>query len=679
MEWTPLGGVQAVNGAETDEERRRRMQASPMGTGMTGFQQPQAMAPQPTQQTQQQTQQTQQQAPAQTRTFAQMQQQGQARPAPPPQAPPTQQYQQSQVGQQAVGMLQQQAQQLMAQPTRFDTQAFQQMRGAQAANLQAEYQAEQQRLNEDLARRGLSASSIGGGRMGDLAGQQARALATLDANLLSQAAQTQMQDRLAAAGLTQQLAQTAEGQNLAAYQANLAGQGQGFSQQMQSAGMGEQQRQFDLQQALQRQLGMANIRLDQQRLAQQGQQFGQSLEEQRASRLQQGGLSERELALRQTLGLGELTGQVGGQATLGARSLEQQAALTREGRTFEAEQAAAERSFTSGESALERSLRERLQTGQITAQQAQQERDIAARTALQQAQFGQETEQARLQREFAGGESLAERELRQALQTAQFGQETEQARLQREFAGEESAFERQLRQTLQSGQITESQRAQLADIEARKAMQTAQFGQETEQNRLQRQFAGTESAAERGMREALMMRQQGFEGGQAELERALRERLQGQQIGESQADRALRQRLAEAELSGTYGGQETLAGRQFANQQQFQNNQLMVQLAGLMAGGSPELMQQVLGRFGLGGTPQTPITNTAAPAPTAPAVPAEVPGPTPTATPQTTPMAPTITPTGEVAPMGLTPQALAQLSILQQMSFNPLNYGYNPF
>jgi hypothetical protein len=44
---------------------------------------------------------------------------------------------------------------------------------------------------------------------------------------------------------------------------------------------------------------------------------------------------------------------------------------------------------------------------------------------------------------------------------------------------------------------------------------------------------------------------------------------------------------------------------------------------------------------------------------------------TPASTPVATPMAPTITPQGEVAPTGLSPQALAQLSILQQMSFNP--------
>lgn len=555
-------------------QRAGMMGGNPMGTGMATFQQPQAMASQPAQQPQQQPQQA---APAPQRTFAQMQQQGQARPAPPPAAPSTPQYQQSQVGQQAVGMLQQQAQQLMAQPTRFDTQAFQQMRQAQAANLQSQYEEQQRQLNEDLSRRGLSASTIGAAGLGRLAGAQSRALADIDAQLLQQAAQTQMQDRLAAAGAAGQLAQLAEGQNLAAYQANLAGQGQGFGQQMQAAGFGEQQRQFDIQQALQRQLGLEGLGLQQQELAQRGQQFGQSLAEQQAARMQQGGLTQQEIDLRRTLGLGELTGQVGTQQTLASRQLAQQA-----------EQAAAQRAF--------------------------------------------EAEQAGLQRTFAGGESQAERALRERLMSQGQTFEAAQAEAQRQFAGTESALERQLRQQLQTGAQT--------------------F--ETEQQRLQREFAG----------------------GQSELERALRERLQGQQITESAADRALRERLGLGELTGRIGGQETLGARQFAAQQAAQQNQLLVQLAGLMAGGSPELLQSVLARFGLG--TGTPVTNTAAPAPTQTPAPTSTPTATPTATP-VNPLGPIGSTTqipadGSVSSSGLSPQALSQLSILQQMSFNPYSF-----
>jgi hypothetical protein len=550
-------------------------------------------------------------------------------------------------------MLQQQAQQLMAQPTRFDTQAFQQIRGAQSANLQAEYQAEQQRLNEDLARRGLSASSIGGGRMGDLAGQQARALSSLDANLLSQAAQTQMQDRLAAAGLTQQLAQLAEGQNLGAYQANLAGQGQGFGQQMQSAQMGEQQRQFDIQQQLQRQLGMGGLNIQQQELAQRGQQFGQSLEEQRAGRLQQGGLTQQEIDLRRTLGMGELTGQVAGggagaapMQTLAARSLAQQAEqagleralrenLQFGGQMFEASQADLQRRFLGGESSAERAARERQQTlGQMF-----------------------EREQGAEQRRFTGQESQFERDLRRNLQTQAFGQESEMALQQRLFAGRESAAERLQRENLQA----------------------RQFAQDETQSQLQRDFLRGESGAERAARVLAQQQSQEFQRGESDLERQLRTTLQGQQIQESGLDRALRERMGMAELTGRVGEQDTLAGRQFANQQAYQQNQLMVQLAGLMSGGSPELMKTVMERFGLSSNDNNNQNDLAArlaeqerlrqQAEDRLRQQQEIPG---NEVPRN---APQIAPTGETAPTGLSPQALAQMSILQQMSFSPYSYS----
>ena len=135
------------------------------------------------------------QAPAQT--FAKMQEQGLARPAAPPRptATPFATYGGSEQGQELRTQLQQRLTAFGEAPSRYDTESFKQIRGAQAANLQSEYSAQQKALNEDLARRGLSASSIGGGRMGDLAGQQARALSSLDAQLLQQAADTQAQDR----------------------------------------------------------------------------------------------------------------------------------------------------------------------------------------------------------------------------------------------------------------------------------------------------------------------------------------------------------------------------------------------------------------------------------------------------------------------------------------------------
>jgi len=245
-------------------------------------------------------QQQQQPAPTPQQTFAQLQQQGMARPAPTaPQAQTFQQYGGSQQAQQARSGMLTQLQQQLAQPTRFNTQAFQQIRGAQASQLGAEYRAQQQQLNEELARRGLSSSTIGAGRMGDLAGQQSRALADIDARLLQTAAETQAQDRLAAMQAGQQFAELAGAQDLAQFEANRVGQAAQFEQGLRSAEFAQGQTEFERSQAL---------------AAAQAQQTG--------------GLQGAELGLREKLGLGELTGQVGGQQTLAARQQAEQARAT---------------------------------------------------------------------------------------------------------------------------------------------------------------------------------------------------------------------------------------------------------------------------------------------------------------------------------------------------------------
>lgn len=70
--------------------------------------------------------------------------------------------------------------------TSTDTSPTGKYRQAALANLEAQFAGQRQSLEEDLARRGLSASSFGAGRLGDLGGQQARALASLEADLASQ-------------------------------------------------------------------------------------------------------------------------------------------------------------------------------------------------------------------------------------------------------------------------------------------------------------------------------------------------------------------------------------------------------------------------------------------------------------------------------------------------------------
>jgi len=293
-------------------------------------------------------------------TFAQLQKQGMARPAPAaPQAQAFQQYGGSQQGQQMRQRLQQQLESFGQAPSRFDTQAFQQIRSAQAANLQADFQNQQRQLNEDLARRGLSASNIAGSGLARLGGAQSRALADLDAQLLQRAAETQAQDRAQLLQAGQGFAELAGAQDLSQFEANRVAQAATFENELRAAQFGqqqyeqgtqqalqaaqaeqaaqqfgselglrlgeltgqvggmqtlaagqqaEQQRQFNIQQALQQQLGVGNLALEQARLAQQGTQFqqqlsqeatqfGLTLNEQQAARNQQLGISNQELAL----------------------------------------------------------------------------------------------------------------------------------------------------------------------------------------------------------------------------------------------------------------------------------------------------------------------------------------------------------------------------------------------
>lgn len=369
----------------------------------------------------------QRQAAQPAQTFAQLQRQGVARPAPPstPTAQPFGQFGGSEQATQTRQRLQQQLQEFGQAPSRFDTQAFQQIRGAQAANLQAEYGAQQKALNEELARRGLSASSVGGGRMGDLAGQQARALADLDAQLLQRAAETQAQDRAQLLQAGQGLAELAGAQDLAQFEANRVAQAATFENQLRAAQFGQQQfesmgqqalqagqaaqsaqqfqqelgmrlgeltgqvggmqtlaagqqaeqrRQFDIQQALQQQLGVGNLALEQARLSQQGlqfqqqlnqeaAQFGLTLNEQQANRLQQYGISLQELGLE--------TQRVQNQATQFGQQLSAQNAQNLAQNNLEQQrinEAVAARGEGARQFNIEQSLQQALGMGQLTGQ-----------------------------------------------------------------------------------------------------------------------------------------------------------------------------------------------------------------------------------------------------------------------------------------------------------------------
>jgi len=169
-------------------------------------------------------------------TFAQMQQQGQARPAPQAAQPSYTSYAPGPMAAMTQPAMTQPA---MAQPavapyqgapaaagstmmsdltsqlagggqvpvSRYDLPLFQQLRNFQRGQLEAEFGAARQGLEEEMARRGLAASSIGAGRFGDLAGQQARAMAGVDLALLKDAADAAAEDRRARDAMRIQLAQ----------------------------------------------------------------------------------------------------------------------------------------------------------------------------------------------------------------------------------------------------------------------------------------------------------------------------------------------------------------------------------------------------------------------------------------------------------------------------------------
>ena len=106
-------------------------------------------------------------------------------------------------------------------PTKIQGQSYEALRAARQAELGAKYGAERSKLEDELAARGLSASTIGGGRYGDLAGQQARALGTLDAELLGQQAEAEARDRALYLNTMQQFAQTTGQQDIGTFESNV--------------------------------------------------------------------------------------------------------------------------------------------------------------------------------------------------------------------------------------------------------------------------------------------------------------------------------------------------------------------------------------------------------------------------------------------------------------------------
>jgi hypothetical protein len=274
---------------------------------------------------------------------------------------------------------------LQADPSGMSDADFATRRKASEDNLTAEYMAEKQKLDEEMARRGIYSSSIASGRMGDLAGQQARALATMNADLLKEKA------ALTSAGRGQLISGL---QGAAGTQSEREMRAMELVQEAKLKGI-----ELDLTQAR----DMANREYQQGQLAnerfsitQQGQIAKANLEEQRATRLQNLGISSRELDLKaqdlqqqawyqgRTLSLQEARDkaevefrtkqlmlendrltweQANAQAN---RDFQRETQTTQN--TWEAGQQEKQNTFTAGQSQLDRDLRAKLSGDELTFQ-----------------------------------------------------------------------------------------------------------------------------------------------------------------------------------------------------------------------------------------------------------------------------------------------------------------------
>lgn len=125
--------------------------------------------------------------------------------------------------------------------SRYGLPEVQKVRGALQSQLASQFGAQQQQLDEQMARRGISASTIAKGYYGDLYGQQANALAGLDASLIQDSASTNAADLSAALGAGQNLYNTDTQSGLANRQLDMQGGqfGQNLAQQLQLALMGD--------------------------------------------------------------------------------------------------------------------------------------------------------------------------------------------------------------------------------------------------------------------------------------------------------------------------------------------------------------------------------------------------------------------------------------------------------
>jgi hypothetical protein len=422
-------------------------------------------------------------------------------------------------------------------------QSYAALRKAKMDEMGAEFGAQRSQIEEDLARRGLSASTIGGGRFGDLAGQQARAVATFEAELLRQQAEAEAENRKVYLSGMSELAGMAGQQDLGAFEANLRSRQADADISLRTQELQQRAelegRSLSLQEARdlatkeyqggQLQQGYAEISSRERmsasdiaaRQAMQQSQFGFDREQ-----------SSLERGLREKMQTQQLTSEEQRQL----RQIDATRALQNENLTAEERrqltQIAANKdlqtdsqTFQGAQSALERSLREKMQTQQLTSEEQRQLRQIEANKLLQSENLTAEERRQLTQiaankdlqadaQTFQGAQSALERSLREKMQTQQLTSEERRKLTQIEankllqadaqtFQGAQSQLERDLRKQLQEGQITAEGQRQLTQIEANKSLQEGQQKWQAGQTEKGNTFQAAQSQLDRDLRKQL--------------------------------------------------------------------------------------------------------------------------------------------------------------------------------
>jgi hypothetical protein len=259
--------------------------------------------------------------------------------------------------------LQSQLQLLQQGASSSEQRAFDARQAAKTAELEQQFSAERSRLEENLARQGLSASTFGGGRYGDLAGQQARAVASMQSELLQQQATLAAErQKTLISGL----------QGAAGTQADIDSRAAQLQQEERLKG-----RELTLQEAR-----------------------DQATREYQTGQLQ---VSREEIGSRERISQSDRTARKE-ESALDRSFRSGESALDRSFQSGESEKV---RTFTAAENQKRMDLEIKLQEGRITADERRQLTDLTNRK-----------EEAELNRKFQGGESKLDRELREKLANA---------------------------------------------------------------------------------------------------------------------------------------------------------------------------------------------------------------------------------------------------------------------